>query len=173
MKMESDKAEITVSFSDQINCDSVHRFIDRLNQINSVNPDSSLLIINISSSGGDIDVAIELFNFIKSLKCPVRTVNTSYVNSAAIIFFLAGDERICLPASSFYVHGVTKRLNGIYNAGTLMREVREMNANTEKIANLLEQRTKKNKTYWKRMMRKGQMLTSLKAAEVGLTTVTE
>lgn len=169
-EMDFNKATITITFSDKIDSDSVHRFIDKLEQLNNAHPDCSQLVINISSSGGDIDTAVELFNFIKSLDCHVRIVNTSYVNSAAIIVFLAGDERICLPTSSFYVHSVTKRLDGIYNAGSLMREVREINANTDKIATLLESTTKKNKAYWKRLMRKGQMLSAEKALEVGLTT---
>lgn len=170
MDFDSNKSVITITFSDKIDPDSVHQFIHKLEQLNNAKPDCSKLVINMSSVGGDIDTAIELYYFIKSLDCHVRTVNTSYVNSAAIIVFLAGNERICPPTSSFYVHSVTKRLEGVYNAGSLMREVREINVNTDKIATLLEISTKKDKTYWKKLMRKGQMLSAKKAAEVGLIT---
>lgn len=165
-----DSKNITITFSDHINADSIHLFIDKLEKINEEKTGADKLIIQISSLGGDVDMAIELFNFIRTLDCHVKMVNTSYVNSAAIIVFLAGDERICLPGSSFYVHAITKQLNGNYSAGVLIKEVREMNANTEKVSSLFEMRTKKNKSYWKRLMRKGQMITKDKALELGLTT---
>ncbi|MBQ2951689.1 MAG: ATP-dependent Clp protease proteolytic subunit [Prevotella sp.] len=161
---------ITIAFSEQINSDSVYMFINKLEQINNKNPQADKLTINISSLGGNVDIAIELFNFINTLDCHIKMVNTSYVNSAAIIVFLAGDERICLPGSSFYVHSITKHLDGNYCADELIREAREMNANTEKVTSLLELKTNKNKTYWKKLMKKGQMISKGKAFELGITT---
>ena len=98
----------------------------------------------------------------------MRTVNISCVNSAAIIIFAAGEERICLPCSSFYVHSVTKNLNGDFTADDLLREANEMKANTNKIATILAHASNKNKTYWKRLMGKGCLLTAEKAKELGL-----
>lgn len=160
---------ISLVFSDNINADSVKAFMDKLVLANEQKPDSKQLTVYISSAGGDVDVAIELYNFIRSLDCRVKMVNTSYVNSAAVIVFLAGDERICLHNSSFYVHSVSKRLDGIYNAVELMREVKEMKTNTDKIAELLAETTKKNKAYWKQMMSKGFVITSKKSFELGLS----
>ena len=95
-------------------------------------------------------------------------MNISCVNSAAIIIFAAGDERISLPCSSFYVHSVTKTLNGDFTAADLLREVKEMSANTDKIAKILADVSNKNKSYWKRLMRKGCLLNAQKAKELGL-----
>ena len=95
-------------------------------------------------------------------------VNISCVNSAAIIIFAAGAERVSLPCSSFYVHVVTKNLNGTFTADDLLREAREMAANTDKIAEILAHTSNKNKSYWKRLMRKGCLLTAQKAKEPGI-----
>lgn len=160
---------IAISFSDYINTDSVKAFISKLIRVNEEMPNSDVLTISISSAGGDIDVAIELYNFIRSLDCKVRMINTSYVNSAAVIVFLAGEERVCLHSSSFYVHSVSKRLNGDYTATELMREVREIRTNTEKIAELLADSSKKNKSYWKQMMMKGFIISAKKSIELGLS----
>ena len=89
-------------------------------------------MIYISSPSGSVDIAVELFNFLKLLDCKITTVNLSCVNSAAIIIFAAGDERIRLPCSSFYVHSITKNLNRDFTAADLLREVKEMLANTDK-----------------------------------------
>lgn len=162
-------SNISITFSDYINADSVKAFINKLVKINEEMPNSDLLTIFISSAGGDIDVAIELYNFIRSLDCKVRMINTSYVNSAAVIVYLAGEERVCLHSTSFYVHSVSKKLNGDYNATELMREVREIRTNTEKIAELLAESSKKSKSYWKQMMRKGFIISAKKAVELGLS----
>lgn len=164
---------ITLTFSDYINADSVKAFVEKLVVASEKAPDSNLLTVFISSAGGDIDVAIELYNFIRSLDCRVKMVNTSYVNSAAVIVFLAGDERVCLHNSSFYVHSVSKKLNGDYNTTELLREVKEMKTNTDKIAELLAETTKKNKVYWKQMMSKGFIITAKKSVELGLSDKTE
>lgn len=164
---------LNLTFSDYINTDSVKAFLEKLVEVNEKNPDINLLTVYISSAGGDIDMAIELYNFLRSLDCRVKMVNTSYVNSAAVIVFLAGDERVCLHNSSFYVHAVSKKFDGIYNATELMREVKEMKTNTDKIAELLAENTKKDRAYWKQMMSKGFVITAKKSVELGLSHITE
>ena len=116
--------DIKVHFTDSIDEKNVRTFINEIKNLNEKNPNSDSLTIYISSSGGNVDIAVELFNFIKLLDCKVRTVNMSCVNSAAIIIFAAGEERIGLPSSSFYVHSVTKNLDGEFTAADLLREAK-------------------------------------------------
>ena len=159
---------IKISFTGGVNEENVRAFITEIKNLIKKNPESNSLTIYISSQGGNVDIAVELFNFLKLLDCTIRTVNISCVNSAAIIIFAAGRERICLPCSSFYVHSVSKNLNGNFTAADLLREVKEIAANTDKIATILESASNKNKFYWKRLMRNGCLLTAQKAKELGL-----
>lgn len=161
-------ADIKISFTGSVNEENVRIFITEIKNLVEKNPDATSLTIYISSPGGNVDIAVELFHFLKLLDCTIRTVNISCVNSAAIIIFAAGTERISLPCSSFYVHSITKNLNGDFTADDLLREAKEMNANTDKVATILAQTSNKNKSYWKRLMRKGCLLTSQKAKELGL-----
>ena len=161
-------ADIKISFAGSVNEENVRTFIHEIKSLNEKFPDSTMLTIYISSPGDSVDIAVEFFYFLKLLDCTVRTVNISCVNSAAIIIFAAGDERISLPCSSFYVHSVTKTLNGDFTAADLLREVKEMSANTDKIAKILADVSNKNKSYWKRLMRKGCLLNAQKAKELGL-----
>ena len=164
-------AEITISFTGSVDEENVRAFVTEIKNLVAENPESTSLTIYISSPGGIVDIAVELFNFLKLLDCTVRTVNMSCVNSAAIVVFAAGTERISLPCSSFYVHAVSKNLNGNFTADDLLREVREMSANTDKVATILASASNKNKSYWKRLMRKGCLLTAQKAKELGLANV--
>ena len=161
-------ADIKINFTGSVNEENVRTFINEIKNLVEKNPDAKSLTIYISSPGGNVDIAVEFFNFLKLLDCKIRTVNMSCVNSAAIIIFAAGTERISLPCSSFYVHSITKELNGNFTADDLLREVREMSANTDKVANILAGISNKNKSYWKRLMRKGCLLTPQKAKQLGL-----
>ena len=157
-----------ISFTGGVTEENVRAFITEIKNMVEKNPDATSLTIYISSPGENVDIAVELFNFLKLLDCNVRTINISCVNSAAIIIFAAGTERIGAPCSSFYVHSITKNLSGDFTADDLLREAREMSANTDKVATILATASKKNKSYWKRLMRKGCLLTSQKAKELGL-----
>lgn len=161
-------ADIKINFIGSVNEENVRAFITEIKNLVEKNPHAASLTIYISSPGGSVDIAVELFNFLKLLDCKLRTVNISCVNSAAIIIFAAGTERIGLPCASFYVHSVTKNLSGEFTADDLLREAREISANTDKVATILATASNKNKSYWKRLMRKGCLLTSQKARELGL-----
>ena len=164
-------AETTINFTGSVDEENVRAFVTEIKNLTAQNPESTSLTIFISSPGGSVDIAVELFNFLKLLDCKIRTVNLSCVNSAAIVVFAAGTERISLPCSSFYVHAVSKNLNGNFTADDLLREAREMSANTDKVATILASASNKNKSYWKRLMRKGCLLTAQKAKELGLANV--
>ena len=80
---------IKVSFTGNVNEENVRSFINEVKILNEKFPNSTTLTIYISSPGGSVDIATELFNFLKLSDCKVRTVNLSCVNSAAIIIFAA------------------------------------------------------------------------------------
>lgn len=160
-----------INFSDSINPLSIKSFIHTLEDLCAQYPEAKTLLINISSPGGDVDVAIELFHFLRNLDCEIQTVNTSYVNSAAVLIYLAGDVRICHSGSTFYIHSISKRLKGVYDVQSLLREAKEISANTDIVTTLLEQRTKKGKRYWKNLMSKGCILKAGQAVKSGLASI--
>lgn len=159
---------IQISFTESINASTTRSFIELLCKEIDSNPSASEVIVSMSTPGGDVELAIEIYNFLRNLDCRVTTVNTSFVNSAGILIFLAGHERVCMSASSFYIHSVTKKFNGTFTYKDLEREIQEMKGNTNKIINLLESNTLKSSTYWKTMMHKGVILQADKAIKLGL-----
>ncbi len=161
-------ADVKLSFTGKVDEETVRAFINEIKTVIEENPESTSLTIYISSPGGSVDIAVELFYFLKLLDCKIRMVNISCVNSAAIIIFAAGTERISLPCSTFYVHSVTKNLNGNFTAEDLLREAKEMAFNTDKVATILASTSNKNKSYWKRLMKKGCLLTPQKAKDLGI-----
>ncbi|MBD5258905.1 MAG: hypothetical protein HDS52_09550 [Barnesiella sp.] len=167
--MESNDV-IKLDFLDSINTNSAKVFIDHLKSSSMEKTDASCIWLNISSPGGDIDVAIELYNFLKQLDCRVITNNISVVNSAAIILYLAGSERYCDYTSTFYVHSVTKKLRGVFDADRLIKEAKEIRINTERIIKIITENTIPSFAFWKRLMTKGEIIPSKQAIKLGLST---
>lgn len=162
---------IRLSFTELITVQTVRGFVEMLERSIDENPGSDTIEITMCTPGGDVELAIGLYNFLRSLGCRIITVNSSFVNSAGIIIFLAGDDRVCMPASSFFLHSVTKKLNGEYDAEELEREVKEIRTNTSKITTLLESHTVKKRSYWARLMKIGTILQQNKAIDTGLATI--
>lgn len=162
---------IKVSFMESINVTTTRTFIELLCKEIDNNPSASEVVLYMSTPGGDVELAIEIYNFLRNLDCRVITVNTSFVNSAGILIYLAGDERVCMPASSFYVHSVTKKLNGMFTFKELEREVQEIKGNTQKILTLLEGCSLKSSKYWIAVMARGVVLQADKAIKLGLAHV--
>lgn len=144
--------------------------IQELNHLNDTCPDIHNITLYISSPGGDIDIAIEIYRLLQTLNCEIRTVNTSYVNSAAIIIYLAGSIRESYTTSSFFVHSVKKKLRGNFDSTRLLKEAKELNISTDKVINILSKNTIKSKLYWKRLMNQGEILTTTKALNLGIVT---
>ena len=167
--MESNDV-IKLDFLDSINTNSAKVFIENLKTCSLGKPEANCTRINISSPGGDIDVAIELYNFLKQLDCYIITNNISVVNSAAIILYLAGTERYCDYTSTFYVHSVTKKLRGVFDADRLIREAKELKLNTDRVTKILTENTIPSLSYWRRLMKKGEIISSEQAIKLGLST---
>lgn len=70
----------------------------------NVKPDT--LYFLFSSSGGDVDSGIALYNFLKALPAKIVMHNIGSINSIANVIFLAGEERYASKHTSFLFHGV-------------------------------------------------------------------
>lgn len=161
---------IRLYFSDLINASSVSNFIQSFqNAIQSGNGEDDEVQIYISSGGGEVDVAIELYRFLKDSGFKIHTINTSVVNSAAIIIYLAGIKRKCYPESTFYIHCISKKLNGEYNADSLQIELKELEINTDIVSLILEKNTTKSARYWKKIMKKGKILSAKESINLGIS----
>jgi ATP-dependent protease ClpP protease subunit len=59
----------------------------------------------ISSAGGNVIPAVDLYDFLSSLDANITTYNSSAVESAGVIIYLAGKTRIAAQNSFFQLHG--------------------------------------------------------------------
>ena len=80
--------------------------------INSI-PEEDLIDIDFSSEGGQIQAAMTLSEVIWKNRKRVRMHNTGCVASAAILPYLAADERLVSPDATFFYHPIRTGLIGV------------------------------------------------------------
>jgi ATP-dependent Clp protease protease subunit len=69
------------------------------------NPNKPITVY-INSPGGSADSGFAIYDILRFVACPVRTVVNGLCASAGILIHLAGDngQRFCLPESRFMIH---------------------------------------------------------------------
>ncbi|MGF1529192.1 MAG: ATP-dependent Clp protease proteolytic subunit [Candidatus Competibacterales bacterium] len=62
--------------------------------------------VYISSPGGHVESGDMIFDMIRFIDCPVRTIGTGWVASAGALIFVAAERenRLCLPNTRFLLH---------------------------------------------------------------------
>lgn len=79
--------------------------------------------IFISSTGGDIDSAIRVYDFLKSITNKIHTIGFGQVDSSALLVYLAGDKRTALEDTRFRIHEATYHVDEL-NAPLVVFEER-------------------------------------------------
>ncbi len=85
---------------DEAMCNSVSM---QLRYLNSVSPDKEIKIF-INSPGGEVASGMALYDVMKSISCPIRTICLGTAASMAAVLFISGDEREMLPHSHIMIH---------------------------------------------------------------------
>ncbi|WP_294823636.1 Clp protease ClpP [uncultured Flavobacterium sp.] len=77
--------------------------VDVIGQVKA-QPRATAFNVHINSEGGIVDVGLDIFNYLKSLKKPVTTIGSGMVASIATVIFLAGSQRRVQEGTRFMIH---------------------------------------------------------------------
>ncbi len=125
----------------------------------------------INSPGGSVPIALGIANFLEGLSCKLVTYNISRCDSAAIMVFAAGTERICLPDATFFSHSVQIELSGQFSLETLHLEYLKLKQEYKSILAYLSRKTLISSVLWKKYMTEvGHVFSSNEALRKGLAT---
>lgn len=131
---------------------------------------SDRLELHINSLGGEVAVALVLARFLTSLKGKVTIYNDGHCDSAAIVIFASGKERIAEHGCQFVMHEVGIETNGLHTLSTLAKVQRVLRRDTERITRFLERRTGRDALLWECDMRRNRRLSADMALRNGLAT---
>jgi len=87
----------------EINAESVYSLIRQLRYLYWEDSDKEITLY-INSPGGEVDSGLALYDVMKAISCPVRTVCLGTAASMGAILFAAGDRRDILPHGKVMIH---------------------------------------------------------------------
>lgn len=87
----------------EINAESVYSLVRQLRYLYREDP-SGEITLYINSPGGEVDSGLALYDVMKAISCPVRTVCLGTAASMGAVLFAAGDKRDILPHGKVMIH---------------------------------------------------------------------
>lgn len=135
------------------------------------------IILMLSSKGGALDAGFDAYNFIRNLPISITCINMGAVESAAVIVFLAAENRFAVKHSRFLIHSFHWDYS---NAETIdhnriIEHVNSLNFDRDRYASIFNERTKAVDAGFDVMQclnGASKILNSDDAANIGLTTLT-
>lgn len=144
-----------------------------ISAINSIDGTPKKLNIKINSSGGSVASALAMYNFLKSKSYPIATHNLADTSSAAILLYLAGNERTAENDSKFIVHPIIMTINNGVNYYQLKEFMDSLNADINCYIDIISKETNNlNEKYDIRhtLTTEGLILTKTDAFDCGIVT---
>ncbi|MCM1181579.1 MAG: ATP-dependent Clp protease proteolytic subunit [Clostridium sp.] len=89
--------------ADSINAESANELIKQLFYLNKENPEEEITLY-INCPGGEVTSGLAVYDCLRLMKAPVKTVCTGTAASMGSILFLAGDKREMLPHTKIMIH---------------------------------------------------------------------
>lgn len=87
----------------EINAESVNSMISQIRYLSSQD-DEKEITIYINSPGGEVTSGLALYDVMKAVKCPIRTVCMGTAASMGAILFVSGDTRDMLTHAKIMIH---------------------------------------------------------------------
>lgn len=152
---------------DEISAEKAEKFLKMLSD--KVSQDCKHIRLAIQSRGGSVPVALALANLLEGLSCKITTYNIGSVDSAAIILFASGEERVCSEHALFHLHGIGKELQGVQTKEMLLQALQEIDEDTRRVTQYLEACSGIIAAdTWREMMCSARTLSATDALELGL-----
>lgn len=100
-----------VFLTDEVNHETISALIKKFMALEAQSDEEITFFIN--SPGGDVLSGLALFDFIKTMKSPVKTVCIGTCYSMGAILFLSGKDRLVFPHSRLMIHDPSYSANDI------------------------------------------------------------
>lgn len=92
-----------IFLTDAVDADSMNDIIKQLMYLNRTSPTKEITLY-INSPGGEVSSGLAVYDYMKMMEAPIRTVCIGTAASMAAVLFLAGDRREMLPHSQLMIH---------------------------------------------------------------------
>ena len=87
----------------EIDADMVNSLIRQLRYLQKVDENAEITLF-INSPGGEVASGLALYDVMRAIACPIRTVCLGLAASMSALLFIAGNQRDMLPHSRVMIH---------------------------------------------------------------------
>lgn len=133
-------------YIDQIKEEDVNKWIRIFVMLEFLSDEPITIYLN--SPGGSVYDGLALFDIIMDSRCWIETVALGKIMSMGLTLFLSGDKRTSYKNTSFMAHEVSSGTYG--KANEIVNDTEEVVRLNENLLEILEERTKKSKVWWKK-----------------------
>jgi ATP-dependent Clp protease protease subunit len=165
--------KILVNFFDNITSASVNKMTNFITQqiftAERSGHDIQEIIIQIKSGGGESDAGLFAFNFLKNLNIKKTTINLGNVDSAAVLLYCSGDNRLVTEHSRFVLHESTINLNGNFSKNKLKETSDYLKQINEDYINIISNTLVGDYIDIRKEISEGYIIDSKKSIELGLS----
>ena len=157
----------TVMLTDEISRESAQRVMSQLLLLDEESADEPIKLF-INSPGGDADAGFAVFDMIRFVHAPVKTVCAGLAASAAVIVLLSSpkERRFSLPNARVLIHQPSTGVRG--DASDIQIEASEILKCREKINTLIADETGQKVEKVSRDTRRNYWMSAPEALEYGL-----
>lgn len=133
-----------VNWTGSITQDSTSRILAQILELHKERPEETITLI-LSSSGGQSASGFVFCDLISALNVKLDTIGTGYVDSTAVIIFLAGKRRLITPHTSMTIHQASRNFSGSDQSVPLrgmQRAVKDLGMTSNWYRSLVAKKTK-------------------------------
>lgn len=158
-----------IFLTEEVNSESMTDILMQLMCLEQENPDEEITIY-INSPGGEVRSGLTVYDYIRQMKTPVRTVCTGTAASMGAILFLAGDKRDMFRHTSIMIHDPSM-CSGSYEKPLELKERLDSLMETRNIlADIIAERTGKSKQSVLKATKRDTYYNATQAIKFGLAT---
>jgi len=129
-----------IFIGDEITPDLANTVIAQLLYLDQDEFKHKQITIYINSPGGYVDSGLAIYDTMKFIKSPIRTVAVGMAASMASILLVAGDKRVALPHSRILIHQPLGGMEG--QTKDILISAEEMKKHYEATAKIISNHTK-------------------------------
>ncbi len=157
-------------FTEEVNAESCNKLIQYLLCLESENADEEI-VLYINTPGGEVASGLAVYDTMRLLSCPIRTVCMGLAASMGSIFFLAGDQREMLPHTKIMIHDpMIMGISGSRKALELEKEVDRLLELRETIGGIIAERSGHSLEEILEKTKEDTFLTAKEALDFGIAT---
>ena len=140
--------------------------IDVITQVKK-QPLATSFNVHINSEGGVVDTGFDIYNYLKSLNVPIKTIGSGLVASIATVVFMAGDTRVLRENTQFMIHLPMGGVDG--TADEIEDYAKEVRTVEDRLVKFYSEKVNLDKEAIRPLLKNETWLDNIKSLELGFS----